>query len=58
MAEKWPTCCYETDEMGQITRFACSRYGWTPGMARCQCKHHEGEVSLYGLLLSPAKAAA
>lgn len=50
--------CYETDDFGQITKFLCSRYGWTPGMARCQCKHHEGDVSLYGQLLAPAVRAA
>lgn len=54
---QWPGCCYETDDLGQIKKFLCSRFGWNPGMARCQCKHHEGQVSLYGSLLNARRAA-
>lgn len=48
------TCekCYRTDDLGLIREFKCSRYGWRQGYARCSCKHHDRDVSLYGLMLA------
>ncbi len=40
--------CYETDDLGQITEFKCSRYGWDGTGVPCTCHHHDGDVSLYG----------
>lgn len=50
-------CCYETTDLGLVTRFLCSRYGWTKGLARCQCKHHDAEASLYAEIVAGRAAA-
>lgn len=51
--------CYETDDIGLIKRFLCSRYGWRKGYHACRCRHHEGDVSLYGeVLVARARDAA
>lgn len=48
------TCkrCYAVDDLGLVRRFTCSRYGWRAGYTKCLCRHHEQDVSLYGLMLA------
>lgn len=50
--------CYETDDLGQITFYLCSRFGWASRHASpCHCAHHETEVPLVDLLMFKRAAA-